>query len=308
MNCLSRYSRYGLFAAFVVLFVAFSLASPTFLTFPNMKSVVINHFALLSLVSLGMTLVVAAGGIDLSIGVAVDMAGLGYIQVLAHGGSPAEAILAALAGAAAVGVFNAALISGLGMPAFLATLGTLFIGQSVQQLATDGGVPVYLIAGAPRPIFGLVDSLRLWLVAGGILALWAALGGSTFGRRVMALGISPSVARYSGLPVRKDMGWVMLAAALLAGVAGVTLSSSVRSYAPLSGNAFLMDAIGATFLGTTISARGRANVPGTLLGVALLSIVKNGLLLVGWSFYWQQVGSGVLILLVLAISFGARER
>ncbi len=81
----------------------------------------------------------------------------------------------------------------------------------------------------------------------------------------------------------------------------------MRSYAPLSGNAFLMDAIGATFLGTTISARRRANVPGTLLGVALLSIVKNGLLLVGWSFYWQQVGSGVLILLVLAFSFGARN-
>jgi ribose transport system permease protein len=120
MNRVSRYSRYGLFAAFVALFAAFSLASPTFLTFPNMKSVVINHFALLSLVSLGMTLVVAAGGIDLSIGVAVDMASLGYIQVLAHGGSPAEAILAALAGAAAVGAFNAALISGLGMPAFLA--------------------------------------------------------------------------------------------------------------------------------------------------------------------------------------------
>ena len=69
-----------------------------------------------------------------------------------------------------------------------------------------------------------------------------------------------------------------------------------------------MDAIGATFLGTTFSARGRANVPGTLLGVLLLSIVKNGLLLVGVSFYWQQVGSGVVIFLVLALSFGARER
>lgn len=302
------YSRYGLVAALIALFVAFSLASPTFLTFANLKSVVVNQVALLSLVSLGMTLVVAAGGIDLSIGVAVDMASLGYILVLAHDGSPALAILAALGGAAAVGGFNAALISGLRIPAFLATLGTLFIGQSVQQLATNGGVPVYLIAGAPRPIFGVIDSLRLWLVAGGALMLWATLGASIFGRRVVALGISPSVARYSGLPIRKDMATAMLAAALLGGVAGVILSSSTRTYAPLSGNAYLMDAIGATFLGTTIGPRGRANVPGTLLGVALLSIVKNGLLLVGWSFYWQQVGSGVLIFLVFAFSFGARRR
>jgi ribose transport system permease protein len=132
-------------------------------------------------------------------------------------------------------------------------------------------------------------------------------GASIFGRRVLALGVGPAVARYSGLPVRRDVAAVMVNAALLAGVAGIILSSSVRSYAPLSGNAYLLDAIGATFLGTTFSAHGRANVAGTLLGVLLLSIVKNGLLLVGVSFYWQQVGDGALIFLVLALSFRSRR-
>jgi ribose transport system permease protein len=290
------------------MFAAFSLATPTFLTLPNLKSLIVNHFAILSLASLAMTLVVAAGGIDLSVGTAIDFASLAYITVLARDAGAAPAIAAALAAAAAVGVFNAALIAGLRIPPFLATLGTLFIGQSVQQLATDGGAPIYLIAGAPRPIFALIDAVRLWVVAGGVVFVGALLARSVFGRRVLALGIAPAVARYSGLPVRRDMAWVMVVASLIAGTAGVVLSSSVRSYAPLSGNAYLMDAIGATLLGTTVSAMGRANVIGTLIGVLLLSIVKNGLLLVGMSFYWQQVASGVVILLVLAISFRGRDR
>jgi len=304
---MNRLSRYGVVAALVVLFVAFSLASPTFLTFANLKSVVVNHFAILSLVSLGMTLVVATGGIDLSIGASVDMASLAYIEVLAQNGSPALAVAAGLAGAAVVGAFNGVLIAGLRVPPFLATLGTLFIAQSAQQLFTDGGTPIYLIAGPPRAIFSLVEVARLWLVGGGILATFLLFGASIFGRRVLALGVGPAVARYSGLPVRRDVAAVMVNAALLAGVAGIILSSSVRSYAPLSGNAYLLDAIGATFLGTTFSAHGRANVAGTLLGVLLLSIVKNGLLLVGVSFYWQQVGDGALIFLVLALSFSSRR-
>jgi len=81
----------------------------------------------------------------------------------------------------------------------------------------------------------------------------------------------------------------------------------VRSYVPLSGNAFLLDAIGATFIGTTLSSERRPSVLGTLLGVLLLAVVKNGLLLIGWNFYWQQVGIGLLVFIVLAVSFGTRS-
>lgn len=303
-----RQIRLGLPAALFILFVAFSLATPTFLTLANLKSLALNHFTILAFASLAMTLVVSAGGIDLSVGTAIDAAALFYIVILQQGGPPALAILAALAGAGLVGLFNAVLIGGLSIPPFLATLGTLFIGQSVQQLASDGGVPIYLISGAPHPIFAFVDSLRLWLVAGAILTIFALLAATLFGRRVTAAGVGGAVAYYSGVPVRRDIGKVMVIAALIAGVGGVVLSSSVKSYAPLSGNAYLMDAIGATFLGTTLSPWGRANVPGTLLGVLLLGVVKNGLLLAGVSFYWQQVVSGAVVFLVLALAFVNRKQ
>jgi len=303
----NRNARYGLPAALIILIVLFSLTTPTFMTWANLKSIALNHFAILSLATLAMTMVVSAGAIDLSVGTAIDMAALAYIVILADSGAPALAILGAVAGAGLVGLFNAALIGGLGLPPFLATLGTLFIGQSVQQLATDGGVPIYLIAGAPRPIFALIDASRLWLVGFAILGVGTLLAASVFGRRVVAAGVGQAVAYYSGVPVRRDIGAVMILAALVAGVGGVILSSSVRSYAPLSGNSYLMDAIGATFLGTTFSARGRANVAGSLLGVLLLSVVKNGLLLAGVSFYWQQVASGGVIFLVLALSFANRR-
>ena len=95
--------------------------------------------------------------------------------------------------------------------------------------------------------------------------------------------------------------------AVTCGVAGIILSATIKAYVPLSGNASLLDAIGATFIGTTLHSEGRPSVIGTMLGVLLLSIVTNGLWLIGWNFYWQQVGTGVLIFFVLAMSFLGRR-
>jgi ribose transport system permease protein len=305
---MKSFHRYGLPFTLAVLFAMFASISPTFPTLANLHSLLMNHVALLSLIALAMTLVVAAGGIDLSVGTAVDMAGFAFIASLANGLPALLAILFGLIAALGVGLFNAVLVAGIRVPPFLATLGTLFIGHSVQQLSTGGGVPIYLIAGPPRPIFSEVDMARPWLSLAAIAVVLVVLDFSVFGRRIVAEGIAPAVARFSGLSVRRDIGLVMLGSTLLTGIAGIALSSGVHSYSPLSGNAYLMDAIGATFLGTTFDANRRANVIGTILGVLLLSTVKNGLLLAGVSFYWQQVANGTLIFTVLAISFSTKGK
>jgi ribose transport system permease protein len=237
-----------------------------------------------------------------------------FVSAIAAGQNFYLALLGGLLGGLAAGVFNAFLITGLGIIPFLATLGTLFIGRSVQQLTTGGGIPIYLSKAKvpPESIFlahGQILGIAtpLWIVLAIIVAFAVLLRSTTFGRRVTAIGVQPAVAWYSGLPVRRDIVLVYLLAALVSGIAGILLSTTVNAYVPSSGNAFLLNAIGATFIGTTLDRNGRPNIAGTVLGVLLLATVANGLLLIGWNFYWQQVGTGALIFLVLAVSFASRR-
>ncbi|WP_084168642.1 ABC transporter permease [Paraburkholderia acidipaludis] len=308
-------ASYSLIVVFVAICVVFSLVTPTFLSPANLFNVLVNNVVLLAIVALGLTLVVSSGGIDLSVGVAVDLASMVFVMLLGAGYGNVVGIAAGLGAAIFVGVLNAVLITRLKISPFLATLGVLFIGQSTQQLATGGGQPIYLITGTPALQFDAIARSALAHIPTPVLVLIACaavvylvLHRSVFGRQIVALGVQPGVARYSGIRVARQLSWVYVACALLSGIAGILLSATVKSYVPLSGNAFLLDSIGATFIGTTLSAERRPSVPGTLLGVLMLAAMKNGLLLVGWNFYWQQVGIGVLVFVVLAASFALRRR
>ncbi|MQT15174.1 ABC transporter permease [Segnochrobactrum spirostomi] len=305
--------RFGLLAALVAVIAFFGLTTPTFLAPANLIGVLVNNFALLAIVSVAMTLAVNSGGIDLSVGTAVDLGSLAFVTAIVAGLPVGVAIVLGLAAGAATGLFNAALISALRITPFLATLGTLFIGRSLQQLAADGGNPVYVPAGAQPPALTLIGHgavagvpISLWLIAVIAIVFTVILTRTRFGREAAAVGVQPSVAIFSGLPVGRVRALVYVFGGVVSASAGILLSSSVAAYVPYSGNAFLLNAIGATFIGTTVSRSGRANVPGTLVGVLLLALVGNGLLLIGWNFYWQQVGQGVLIFLALAFCFAGR--
>lgn len=289
---------------FAVIVLVFALQAPGFLSGGNLKSLVLNNFVLLAIVAIGMTYAVAAGGIDLSVGTALDFASFSFVVLLNGGHGWAVAATGALVAALLVGVVNAGLIAGLRISPFLATLGTLFIGTSAQQLLSDGGQPIYISQGVKPELTGLT---ALLIVLGLALFYGLVLARGRLGRELLAQGIQPLLAYYSGLSVQRIVTVVALATALACGVAGVLLSSTVSAYVPLSGNAFLLNAIGAVFIGTTLSRQGRANVPGTLLGVLFINVIANGLLLIGWNFYWQQVATGVLIFVVLAFSFASRR-
>ncbi|MGO4566048.1 ABC transporter permease [Rhizobium sp. 2YAF20] len=307
---LTSLGRYGLLLALVAVFAIFSAAAPTFLSVANLQSILVNNFTLLAIVAVAMTFAVSSGGIDLSVGTSVDFASFAFVSLVLAGQPVAIAALSGLAAGGLVGAFNALLISGIGISPFLATLGTLFIGRSIQQMLTDGGNPVYLPPnGVPQAFrflgHGTIGGIPVPLaIAVAIIAAAAiVLARSRFGRVVLAVGIQPGVVRYSGIAIRSHVAITFTIAGIIAAAAGLILTATVTVYIPSSGNAFLLNAIGATFIGTTLSPLGRPNVLGTVLGVLLLSIVANGLLLTGLNFYWQQVGTGALIFAVLSLSF-----
>lgn len=308
-------SAIAVLAAFVAVFIFFSVSAQGFLSTANFLNVLNNNVVLLAIVALGMTMVVTSGGIDLSVGVSLDMASLVFIAMLAAGYWAPASVVAGLAVAVLVGVANAVLIAKLKISPFLATLGILFIGQSIQRLTTNGGQPIYLTTGTYAPTFNAISRSTflglptpVWILIVCVVACYLVLHRMGFGRYVRAIGAKPGVAWYSGIRVPFTLAQVYIGAAFLCGIAGILLSSNVRSYVPMSGNAYLLDAIGATFIGTALSRDMRPSVAGTILGVVLLALVKNGLLLIGWNFYWQQVGIGVLVFLVLAVSFGLRRK
>ncbi len=300
--------RVAIVLPFIALLLFFVIAAPAFATASNLRSVLLNNVAPLAIVALAMTLVTRIGAIDLSVGTAIDIACLVLVTLMLHQVSLPVALIAALVAALLVGVFNAFLVTQLGVEPFLATLGTLFIGQSVQQLSSNGGQPIYLLSQKLPEGFSamghgafLAIPLPLWLLFLVALALYQLLHRSATGRSLRVMGEQYSVAQHSGVAVKRLTAMAFILAALIAGIVGLILAANVKAWVPLSGNAYLLNAIGASFIGATFAPSRRPNVVGTLLGVVLLSFIANGLLLVGWNFYWQQVATGGLIFIVLAV-------
>ncbi|NKX54465.1 ABC transporter permease [Arthrobacter mobilis] len=295
--------------------LAFSVLTPTFLTGDNLLAV-LNQTAILALVAAGMTVVVRSGGIDLSVGVALDLAALAAAAAIAERYVPWVAVVVGLAFGLAVGLVNAFLIVVLRIPPFLATLSVWFIGTSVQQLLTGGGAPIYLVRsqvpegfalwgngyllGVPFPVVAAV------LVAG---VVYLALDGTRWGRELTVTGEQPGASRISGKRVGALGASAYVLAAGVAALAGVVLASRTYAFIPASGQLYVMDAIGAVFIGATLSKYGRVSVPGTMVGVLIFALLANGMNLAGLSFFWQGLARGLALLLVLLLGVVlARQR
>ncbi|MCJ1703842.1 ABC transporter permease [Rathayibacter sp. VKM Ac-2926] len=301
-------------AAVVLLLAVFGASVPGYFAPTNLLNVA-SAGALLLIAACAMTLVVRAGGIDLSIGIAIDLAALGATALIADGYVTWFAVLIGLGFGTLAGVVNAVLVIVLRIRAFLATLSVWFIGTSAQQLLTGGGAPIYLRRQATPDAFAawgnatvLGIGVPVLLAIGVAVAVWLLLDRTRWGRVLTAAGEQPGATRIAGRRVGLSLASAFVVAALIGALAGIALASRSYGYSPASGQLYVLDAIGAVFIGATLSAHGRPNVLGTVLGVLIFGLINNGLVLLGVSFYWQGLVRGsVLLLLLLATALLRRE-
>ncbi|WP_174865219.1 ABC transporter permease [Pectobacterium polaris] len=305
---LSFFIRYGFLVILLAFLVFFSLQNPIFLTLGNGANL-LQGSAVLLIVALAMTLVVTAGGIDLSVGVALDFGAAFALVALKVYGLPWQAaVLAALAGGALIGLLNAVLIIHCRIKPFLATLGTWFIGSSIERIYTEGGGPIAYRRMAPQyhelavgDLWGI--PVPIVIVAVLLLAYYLLFERTIAGKRIHAMGLNAPAALIVGVNVRRTMFWLLIVTSVTCAIGGVVLSANLRQFTPLAGQAYLMDAIAAVFIGTAFHAQGRPNVAGTLIGVLFLGMIANGLNLMGLNFIVKDALSGVILVLALALSF-----
>ncbi|MET3927436.1 ABC transporter permease [Devosia sp. 2618] len=295
--------QYSHVITFLILVVAATLASPYFLNSTNILNV-LRGASMVGVVSIGMTIVILAKGIDLSAGSLVGVAAI-TAAALASNGSPV-AWIAALALCTALGAINGLMITKLKLEPFIATLAMMIFARGCIYLYSDGGDTYAQGADA---MFRALGSGYLWIIPIPVvvfLGLWLiaayVMKHTRWGRHVYAVGANQDAARVYGIKVDAIKIQVYALAGFLAGVAGLILVSRVSVAEPNAGTLFELDAIAATLIGGTSFDGGVGGVVGTILGVLILAIITNMLNLMGVSPFVQMLAMGLIIVVAVVIS------
>jgi ribose transport system permease protein len=290
------------FLTLIALFIALSIASPNFLTSTNLSSVV-RQTAVINIMALGMTLVIISGGIDLSVGSILALAGLlGTRAMERHAGIPAGLLIGVFMGTLC-GFANGAMITFLRINPFIVTLGTMGIFRGL-ALIVSNGLPVHDIP----PSFSYLGEgsllgvpFVLWILLVCALAMHVLLEHTRLGRYAFAIGSNPDAAFYAGVPVRFHTIAVFSIAGLLTGLAGMIEASRLMTGQPTGGQGYELQAIAAVVIGGGSLRGGEGSVLGTLIGAFIMGLLSNGSDLLGANPYWQQVLIGAVI--IMAVSF-----
>lgn len=297
--------RYVIYIGFVVVFIFFAvlLRDQGFLS-PNNLLNIFRQTSTITIIAVGMTYVIAAAQIDLSVGSTAGLASVVTAMGIAAWG-PVPGILCGLAVGAVVGSINGALVSMLGIPSFLVTLGMLGIAVGTAQWIT-ASAPIPILDDAYNTIFGSgnigpIPGLILW--SGVFVAVGAVvLARTKFGRQVLATGGNRTAADFTGINTKRITFQVLLLSGLVASVAGMLYAGRLQSGRFQWGTGDELSAIAAVILGGTSLFGGSGTVIGTLFGSLLIGLINNGLILAGLDSSQQQVVRGGIIILAVALA------
>ena len=308
------------FFALIAIIVVFSFLSPYYFSLSNFLTMA-THVAIFGILAVGMLLVILNGGIDLSVGSTVALSGvvagflmqgvtLNAIGVVLFPPVWVVAVLTCALGAF-VGMVNGVLIARFKVPAFVATLGVMYVARGVALLITNG-LTYNNLGGRPElgnTGFDWLGFNRLFGVPIGVVVLVViaiigviVLNRTAFGRWLYASGGNERAAELSGVPVKMVQVTVYVLSGVCAGITGLILSSQLTSAGPTAGASYELTAIAAVVIGGAALTGGRGNIRGTLLGAFVIGFLSDGLVIIGISSYWQTVFTGAVIVLAVLLN------
>jgi ribose transport system permease protein len=291
-------------AAYLLAVMALVLAiwTPGFFTLNNLTNVALQ-VAVLAIVTLGMALVILTEGIDLSLGAVLGLCGVSAALLAAAGQPMPVVIAAAVAIGILFGVLNGALVAVYGLPAFIVTLGTFGIAQSVATVLSKGDsvtrLPAYFRAFNDGSFLGL--PAPIWALAASFVVTWLLLYRTRFGRCVFAIGGNRRALILSGARVNLHHVAVYVYAAVLTALASFIMTARVNAAHPTIGLGMEFDAIAAVVLGGNALERGEGGLWGPLAGAFAIGVLRNGLNLLGIGTEWQIALIGAVIIIAVSV-------
>lgn len=308
---LLRARETGIALVVIAMITFLSLRTDTFFTASNL-AVVARQISLSAIIAMGMTLVILTGGIDLSVGSVVAITSVIVGLVMVRMNMPIWlAIIAGIMVGVVVGLLNGIMIVKTKVPPFIITLGMMGLARGAALVITKGSSisgfpPIYLDIGQGF-IFNLIP---IPVVIAVVLAIVVhiILSRTSFGRRIYLLGSNEEAALLSGININQMKVAIFTICSALAAAEAVIETSRMATGQPASGSGYELAAIGAVIIGGASLLGGEGTILGTMLGAILLGLITNGLILMGISSYWQQVFSGIIIILAVALDTWRRSQ
>jgi len=286
----------------LVLAIFLTIFTRGFLTGTNLSNLV-RQTVINGVVALGMTLVIIAGGIDLSVGSVVGFAGI-LVALLMKSGVPVIwAVLASIVVSFVIGAINGFMVFDGRIPPFIATLGSMAIVRGAIMLISGAR----MIAGLPRPfldfaqatVFGFPSLFLVWLLL--ILFSIFLTRRTPFGRNVYTIGSNIEVARLSGINIRLTTYMIYGMSGLMAGIAGILMTSRLANGIPTGGQGYEMDAIASCVIGGASLSGAEGTILGTVMGAFIIATLRNGGNLLGIDPFILQIVNGVIIVAAVYI-------
>ena len=292
----------------LVMMATFSVLSPEYLKLKNMSNIIIQSVPLM-LVAFAQTLIVLTQGTDLSLGMQVSLTSVLWVFLMTKGVPVYVGALITIVVSMLSGTINGLVVSKWKIPPFIATLGMQNILYSIALLLTAGASIFY-----PSPVFRIVAEMRIiglpltvWITALMFVVTWTILYKTKLGAHVFGLGGNAEALVLAGVDTVKSSVMIYAYAGLLTSISGLLITCRLESGQPIVGQGWEFEAVAAVLLGGTSMREGKGGITGTIFGVLLITIIKNGLNLVGLFSIYQNAVIGIIILAAIVIDNVARR-